>query len=59
MTLRTLRKHLMKIGWSAVLLGIALSSRGIWIGNATLIAAGGIMLCGAAYALVYAHVGSF
>ena len=59
MAMRTLRKHFMKIGGWAVVLGVILSVGGLWLGTPVVIGAGCVSLFGGAYTIVYAHVGSF
>jgi hypothetical protein len=58
MAMRTLRKHLMKMGGWAAMLGVILSVGGLWFGNPVVIAVGCVSLFGGAYAMVYAQVGS-
>jgi hypothetical protein len=55
----TLRKHLMKIGRWAVMLGAMLCAGGLWLGSPLVLGAGCVTILGGAYTMVYAHVGSY
>lgn len=59
MTMQELRRRSRMVGNCALVLGMLVSITGACLGNVTVTGVGGLMLSMGAYAVAYAHVGSF
>lgn len=59
MRFQTLRKQSKKIGLFGLIFGVLVSAVGVSLGNVTVLGIGCLLLFLGAYAMIYAHVGSF